>query len=175
MLVMMLRTVALAAAWPWCSARTISAADIDLSASTCSSQSYAGRTCGRRSRRRCSSCTMNAGVSVAPAAVFVGCTVTASWVAAPAVTVTTAVCVAVTPAIEAVTVFDPATVEDKLPVATPFASVAAGCVRVFPVPVAVSTTVAPLTGLPAASRAVTVVVAVPLPAVITGGAASTVD
>ena len=119
--------------------------------------------------------TCTAGVSVAPAAVFVGCTVTASWVAAPAVTVTTAVCVAVTPAIEAVTVFDPATVEDKLPVATPFASVAAGCVRVFPVPVAVSTTVAPLTGLPAASRAVTVVVAVPLPAVITGGAASTVD
>ncbi len=116
-------------------------------------------------------------MSAAPAAPFGGCTVNASCVAAPAVTVTTAVCVAVIPpASDAVTVFDPATVEVKLPVATPFASVGvAGCVSVFPVPVAVSTTAAPLTGLPAASRAVTVIVAAPLPAVITVGAATTVD
>ena len=116
-------------------------------------------------------------MSAAPAAPFGGCTVNASCVAAPAVTVTTAVWVAVIPpASDAVTVFDPATVEVKLPVATPFASVGvAGCVSVFPVPVAVSTTAAPLTGLPAASRAVTVIVAAPLPAVITVGAATTVD
>src|SRR5256712_5125395 len=120
--------------------------------------------------------TCTAGVSVAPAAAFVGCAVKASWVAAPAVTVTRAVWVAVTPAIAAVTVFDPATVDLKLPVATPFASVGAGgCVSVFPVPVAVSTTTAPLTGLPAAARAVTVVLAASFPAVITVGAAATVD
>src|SRR5438093_5332884 len=120
--------------------------------------------------------TCTAGVSAAPAAPFGGCTVNASCVAAPAVTVTTAVWVAVIPPTAAVTVFDPATVEVRLPVATPFASVgAAGCVSVFPVPVAVSTTAAPLTGLPAASRAVTVIVAAPLPAVITVGAATTVD
>jgi hypothetical protein len=46
---------------------------------------------------------------------------------------------------------------------------------VFPVPVAAKTTVAPATGLPLVSRAVTVIVEVPVPAVIELGAAVTVD
>src|SRR5437762_844976 len=49
-------------------------------------------------------------------------------------------------------------------------------VRVFPVPpVAVRLTLAPPTGLPPASRAVTVIVLVPDPAGIDAGAASTVE
>jgi len=78
---------------------------------------------------------------------------------APGVTVTAAVCVTGTPSIVADRVFDSATVELKLPVATPLPLVVPlGCVRVLPVPVAASTTVAPTTGLPDASRAVTVMV-----------------
>jgi hypothetical protein len=74
------------------------------------------------------------------------------------------------------TVFVSATVEVKVPVATPLASVGlAGCVRVFPLPVAESPTVTPLTGFPLASFTVTVTVAVPLPAVIELGAALTVE
>src|SRR6266550_3459011 len=74
------------------------------------------------------------------------------------------------------TVFDSATVDDSVPVATPLAFVVPiGCVRVFPVVgVAASTTVAPSIGLPFASRAVTVMVDVPLPAAI-GDVAATVD
>src|SRR2546425_161753 len=84
------------------------------------------------------------------------------------------------------TVLDSATVELSVPVATPLAFVvAAGCVSVFPVPVAASTTVAPSTGLPSASLAVTVIVDVlvppaavivdpPAPAAI-GDVAATVD
>src|ERR1051326_8096149 len=75
------------------------------------------------------------------------------------------------------TVFDSATVELSVPVVTPLAFVvAAGCVSVFPVPAAASTTVAPATGLPSASRAVTVIVdvLVPLDAVI-GDVAATFD
>src|SRR5437762_1917188 len=73
------------------------------------------------------------------------------------------------------TVFDAATVELKVPVATPSPSVGpTGCVTVFPVPVAATTTVAPAIGLPSASRAVTVMVELPLPAVI-GDVAVTVD
>src|SRR6266566_4089922 len=75
------------------------------------------------------------------------------------------------------TVLDSATVELSVPVATPLAFVvAAGCVSVFPVPVAASTTVAPWTGLPSASLAVTVIVdvLVPLDAVI-GEVAATLD
>jgi hypothetical protein len=50
-------------------------------------------------------------------------------------------------------------VELSVPVATPGASVApAGCVTVFPVPVAETTTAAPLIGLLNWSRAVTVIV-----------------
>src|SRR5216683_1534957 len=94
---------------------------------------------------------------------------------APAVTVTVAVWVIATVLIVAETVFDSATVDASVPVATPLALVVpTGCVRVFPVPVAASTTVAPAIGLPFASLAVTVMVDVPLPAVI-GDVAATVD
>jgi len=83
--------------------------------------------------------------------------------------------VTATPLIVADTVFDSATVELSVPVATPLAFVVApGCVTVLPVPLALSTTVAPATGLPSASRAVTVIVDVPLPAVI-GVVAATLD
>src|SRR5438034_514697 len=75
------------------------------------------------------------------------------------------------------TVFDSATTELSVPVATPLAFVVAvGCVRVLPVPLAVSTTVAPAIGFPDASRAVTVIVDVlaPLEALI-GDVAATLD
>jgi hypothetical protein len=113
-----------------------------------------------------------------PATIDVGDAVTLDCDAEtdPAVTVTVAVCVIATPLIVADTVFEPATVELSVPVATPLAFVGpAGCVSVFPVPVAASTTVAPLTGFPLASRAVTVIVEVPLPAVIDVGEAVTLD
>ena len=91
----------------------------------------------------------------------VGAAVTVDWVAetAPAVTVTEAVCVIATALIVADTVLASATVEPRVPVATPLAFVVpTGCVSALPVPVAASTTVAPLIGLPVASRAVTVIV-----------------
>src|SRR5919197_876133 len=94
---------------------------------------------------------------------------------APAVTATVAVCVIATELIVADTVLSPATVELSVPVATPFALVVPlGCVSVLPVPVAASTTVAPEIGLPRPSLAVTVIVEVPVPAVI-GDVALTVD
>src|SRR5258708_39981027 len=75
------------------------------------------------------------------------------------------------------TVLLSATVELRVPVATPLAFVVpTGWVSVLPVPVAASTTVAPEIGLPNWSFAVTVSVLwlVPLEAVI-GGVARTVD
>src|SRR6266542_2328079 len=67
-------------------------------------------------------------------------------------------------------VFASATVELSVPVATPVASVVpVGCVSVLPPPVAASTTVAPLTGFPLVSVTVTVIVALPLPAVSDAG------
>jgi hypothetical protein len=95
----------------------------------------------------------------------------------PAVTLTVAVCVIATALIVAETVFDSATVELKVPVIAPLASVVpvADGVKALPVPVALSTTVAPLIGLSFASRAVTVIVELPLPATISVGAADTVD
>src|SRR3989449_760307 len=94
----------------------------------------------------------------------------------PAFTTTVAVWVIAIASIVADTVFEPAVVELRVPVATPLASVVpTGCVSVFPgVGVAVRVTVAPLIGLPLASRAVTVIVELPLPAVI-GDVALTVD
>src|SRR5207249_1396878 len=93
----------------------------------------------------------------------------------PAFTTTVAVWVSATPSIVAEIVFDSASVDASVPVATPLAFVgAAGCVSVFPDPVAASTTVAPGIGLPFASRAVTAIVDVPLPAAI-GDVAPTVD
>ena len=87
-----------------------------------------------------------------------------------------AVWVMVTELIVAEMVFDPDAVEDSVPVATPFTSaVPTGCVNVLPaVGVAASVIVAPWIGLPFASFAVTVIVDVPLPAVI-GDVAATVD
>src|SRR3989454_8814860 len=99
------------------------------------------------------------------------------WPAETGPSFTTAVAVWVTPipSIVADFVLDSARVDASVSVAPPFAVVAAaGCVRVLPPPVAASTTVAPCTGLPLASRAVTVSVDVPLPAVI-GDVALTVD
>src|SRR2546425_1175723 len=96
--------------------------------------------------------------------------------AAPAFTTTVAVCVMATELIVAETVFDSAVVELSVPVATPLALVVpTGCVSVLPVVgVATSTTVAPWIRLPFASRAVTVMVDVPLAAVM-GDVAATVD
>src|SRR6266508_2764052 len=94
----------------------------------------------------------------------------------PAVTVTVAVCVTAVPLIVADTVFDSATVELKVPAATPLALVGPlGWVSVLPLPVAASTTVAPLIRFPLASFAVTVIVDVPLPTTTDVGAAATVD
>jgi len=99
------------------------------------------------------------------------------WLAetVPAFTTTVAVCVIATALIVAEIVFDSASVDATVPVATPLAFVgAAGCVSVLPDPVAASTTVAPWIGLPFTSRAVTVIVELPLPAAI-GDVALTVD
>src|SRR6266542_914200 len=91
------------------------------------------------------------------------------------VTVTVAVCVLAVPLAVADTVFASATVELKVPVATPLAFVGPlGCVSVLPLPVAASTTVAPLTGFPFASFAVTVIV-VPLAVAQTVFASATVE
>src|SRR5438105_1969168 len=77
----------------------------------------------------------------------------------------------------ALTVFVPAAVELNDPViCPPVLVVPTGCVTVLPVAgVTASVTVAPLTGLPLASRTVTVMVLEPAPAVIAAGAAATVD
>src|SRR5437764_3143247 len=77
----------------------------------------------------------------------------------------------------ALTVFVPAAVELNEPVICPPAFVVpTGWVSVLPVAgVTASVTVAPLTGLPLASRTVTVMVLDPAPAVIVVGAAVTVD
>src|SRR2546425_5879219 len=62
-----------------------------------------------------------------------------------------------------------------LPIPTPLALVVpTGWVRVFPVPVAAKTTVAPWIGLPFASFAVTVIVE-PVPPAVIGDVALTVD
>src|SRR5919106_1483921 len=95
----------------------------------------------------------------------------------PALTVTVAVWEIAMPLIVAETTLAPARVELSAPVAAPFAPVGpVGWVRVLPVPVAARTTVAPLTGLPNSSRAVTVMMLVPEPvlAPIVPGAAVTV-
>jgi hypothetical protein len=112
-----------------------------------------------------------------PAVIALGATVTVDWPAetAPAVTVTAAVCVMAVPFAVAETVFVPTTVELSVPVATPFAFVGpAGWVSVFPLPVAESTTVAPLIGLPLSSFTVTVMLEAPLACEIVLGAAATV-
>jgi len=99
------------------------------------------------------------------------------WLAerAAGVTVTVSVCVMATPFTVVEMIFAPAPVELKVPVATPDALVGPGCTRVFPDPVALSTTVAPEIKFPRASRAVTVIVDDPLPAVSAAGAATSVE
>src|SRR5438093_1329943 len=94
----------------------------------------------------------------------------------PTFTTTLAVWVIATELIVADTVFEPAAVDVRLPVATPLTSVVpTGWVTVLPaVGVAASVTVAPWIGLPLASFAVTVIVDVPLPPAI-GDVAMTVD
>src|SRR6266699_1231633 len=111
-----------------------------------------------------------------PAAIGdVAATVDCAADTAPGFTTTVAVCVIATALIVAEIVFDSASVEASVPVATPLAFVVvAGCVSVLPDPVAASTTVAPWMGLPLASRAVTVIVELPLPAAI-GDVPLTVD
>ena len=95
---------------------------------------------------------------------------------APATTVTVAVGVMANPPMVAETVLACATVEAIVPVATPPAFVTpTGCVIVLSVPVDASRTVAPAMGLPFASRAVTVIVLVAVPATILAGAAVTVE
>src|SRR6266513_1961520 len=114
--------------------------------------------------------------SVCPAGTLAVAGLTVTEATGALATETAAVCVMAVPLIVAETVFVPATVELKVPVATPVASVGpAGCATVFPLPVAASTAVAPPIGLPLASLAVTVMVDVPLPVAIDGGAAVTVD
>src|SRR5574341_95046 len=98
--------------------------------------------------------------------------------AEPAMTVTVSVCVIATVLIVAEMILAAAAVELSVPAAMPLTSVgAAGCVSVLPVPVAASATVAPCSGLPNASRAVTVMVEAMEPALaaIVSGAAETVD
>src|SRR5215831_1029869 len=102
-----------------------------------------------------------------PGAIAIGEAETVDWLAdtGTGVTVTVAVWVIDVPLILAEIVFASATVEARVPVARPLPSVGpAGCDSVFPVPVAASSTVAPLTGRLFASLAVTVIVAVALPA-----------
>src|SRR6266508_6324263 len=101
---------------------------------------------------------------------------TSTTVVPDAVTVTVAVWAIAVPLAVAETVFVPATVELNVPVATPLALVGPlGWVRVLPLPVAASTTVAPLIGFPLASWTVTVMVEFPLPAASDVGEALTVD
>jgi hypothetical protein len=121
-------------------------------------------------------------VLVVPAAgIDVGFALTVDWPASTpaAVTVTVAVCVIPVPPAIAETTLIPAAVEETVPVATPLAFVGPlGCVSVFPVVgFATSVTVAPGTGLPFASRAVTVIVLVTAPkeAWIDVGLALTLD
>src|SRR5262252_8251311 len=111
-------------------------------------------------------------------AIEVGAAATVDWLAdtAPGVTCTITVWVMAVPLIFAEIVFASATVEASVPVATPLASVGpSGCVSVLLVPVADSCTVAPLTGWPLASFAVTEIVDVAVPAASEVGRAVTVD
>ena len=113
-----------------------------------------------------------------PTAIEAGAAVSVDVVAetGPAVTLTVAVWVIVVPFAVAETVFDPAAVELSIPVTTPLSSLGPlGCTIVLPLPVADSATVAPLIGLPLASRTVTVIVALPPPAATDAGSAATVD
>src|ERR1051325_115552 len=91
----------------------------------------------------------------------------------PGRTFTIAVPVTGVPLTIADTVLAPTSVELRVPVATPLALVGpAGCTTVFPAPVAARLTVAPPTGLPKASIAVTLMVEVNPPLLAEIGRAS---
>src|SRR5439155_1227943 len=114
-----------------------------------------------------------------PAVIDVGDAVTVDCEAdtGPGVTVTAAVWLIATPLIVAEIVLLPVLVELNVAVHTPLAFVlpVAG-LSLFPVPpVPLRLTLAPLLRFPLASWAVTVIVELPLPAVIDVGAADTVD
>src|SRR5205809_818097 len=115
-------------------------------------------------------------VPLPPAIGDVAMTVDSAAETVPGFTATVALCVTATPSTVAVTVLEPAAVDDSVPVATPLASVVpTGWVRVFPaVGVAASVAVARWSGLPLASFAVPVRVDGPPPAVM-GDEAVTVD
>jgi hypothetical protein len=129
------------------------------------------------SRFACASRASAAKTCVAPTAASVtGLGVTATTAVTPGVTMTPAVCVIPTPFTVTETVLASATVELRMPVATPLTFVVAdGCARVLPVPVAARTTDAPTIGFPAASLAVTVMVEDTPSAEIEAGAATTVE
>src|SRR5205085_5241477 len=92
------------------------------------------------------------------------------------VTLSGAVWVTASPLIVAQIVFASAAVERSVPVATPLASVGpVGWVSVLPLPVAWRDREGAVNGLPFASRAVSVMVEIPVPASIVGGAGVTVD
>src|SRR5437763_1454512 len=113
-----------------------------------------------------------------PASIVGGTAATVDCAAetAPLVTVTVAIWVTATPLMVAETLFASAAVERSVPVAVPSAPVGpVGWVSVLPPPVAWRTTLAPVIRLSFASRAMTVIVEVPVPASIVGGAAATVD
>src|SRR5439155_817277 len=120
--------------------------------------------------------TVIVDVPLPPAIGDVAMTVDSAAETVPGFTATVALCVTATPSTVAVTVLEPAAVDDSVPVATPLASVVpTGWLRVFPpVGVPATVTVAPWSGLPLASFAVTVMVDVPLPAAM-GDVAVTVD
>src|SRR5439155_250273 len=115
-----------------------------------------------------------------PAGIDAGAAATVEVVAdtAPAVNISRAAWGNASVLIVAEVVFPPGVVELNVAVRRPVVGsvVPVAGVRVFPVPPdAVRLTLAPPIGLPAASRAVTVIVLVPDPAVIDAGAAATVE
>ena len=113
-----------------------------------------------------------------PAVMLVGAATTVESAAdtVPDTTVTVAVGVTAVPPIVAEMTFAPITVDAMVPVTTPLALVTAtGWVTVLPPPVAERTTAKPEIGLLFASRAVTEIVLVAVPATIDGGAATTSD
>src|SRR5947208_681497 len=117
------------------------------------------------------------GARALPTTTATGCNVKNSCAASAGSTVTLGCCAMVTEPTVAVIVFTPATVELKVPVMIPLASVVPDGVRALPVPVDESFTGAPLTAFPGASSTVTVIVEAlaPLLAVIGLGAAVVED
>src|SRR5512146_602346 len=117
-------------------------------------------------------------LAAAPTSTDAGLAPTLDWLAetGPALTVIVGFWLMTTPLAVAVMVFTPAPVDETEPVATPEALVGElGWTMVFPDPVANKVTVAPTTGFPPASRAVTVTAEELPPAVNTAGETATLD